>query len=112
LKKRVYLAVEVEPEFPGGKTAMTRFIFKNLRYPDTKESDDLKSHKAIEFIVDIGGTLKKIHIDKTGNESLTALEKEVITIIRKMPKWTPGRCEEKLVATLYKLPITVCLQSE
>ena len=112
LKKKIYSTVEVEPEFPGGNAAMARFVFKNLLYPNIEEQNDLDSRKKIVFIVDVDGTLTNIRIANTSSDSLTVLEKELVAVIRKMPKWTPGRCEGKLVATLYKLPVTVCLRNE
>jgi hypothetical protein len=38
-------------------------------------------------------------------EDYSSIEKDVIKVLEKMPKWKPAKCNNKNIAFLYKLPI-------
>lgn len=54
------------------------------------------------FIVEKDGALIDIHVSKDDSYPLTAFESEVVSVVKKMPKWIPGRCGNKIVPVLHK----------
>ena len=92
---------EVMPEFPGGMEAFRNFLLKNLRQPDDLEEGS-KVVVKIKFVVDADGTIKEVNILASGGD----LDKEVLRVINKMPKWKPGSHNGKHIPVYFTLPIT------
>lgn len=116
LKKNVYTRVEIKPEFPGGEAAYQRFLNRNMRIPqdiiDAEEQEPLKS-PIMKFVVDTDGQIKNITINnKEKVEDMEPMEKENLRLIKLMPKWTPGICQEKSVAAELKRPLFICILLE
>jgi len=116
LKKNVYTSVHLEPEFPGGEAAYQRFLSRNLRVPqETIDADETNwpVMSNMKFIVDTDGQiLNPVVHDKKDTTQLNAFEKEVLRIIRLMPKWNPGICHGKAVAAEVNRPMVICIRLE
>lgn len=105
--------MEIKPEFPGGEAAYQRFLNRNMRIPqeiiDAEEQEPLRS-PIMKFVVDTDGQIKNITINnKEKVEDMEPMEKENIRLIKLMPKWTPGICQEKSVAAEIKRPLFICI---
>jgi TonB family protein len=94
----------VQPEFPGGQTALFKFFNDNLTYPPAARSAGAEGTVFVEFTVKEDGSLKQV----------TALEKsavhpelaaEAVRIVKDMPKWKPAVQEGKVVKTKMTLPV-------
>lgn len=106
-KNAVYNVVEEMPEYPGGMSAMMRFIVKNLKYPEEAQRDGIKGRVLINFVVDVDGALTEIKVFQSVNPYL---DKEAIRVVSSMPKWKPGRQKGKPVKVKYTIPINFSLQ--
>ena len=112
-KTKVYENVDLEPRFPGGPSAFARFLNRNLVYPKSFEDEQFQSSVIINFIVKMDGSLTDIHVNgKRDGKSISALERSVMELYKKMPNWTPGKCNGKNVSVRLKRPITICLSSD
>lgn len=85
---------EVSPAFPGGAVEWQKFLQKNLR-PDVPIDNGAIAGQyrvQVKFIVDVDGSVSSI-------EALTKLgygmEEELIRVILKSGKWTPGLLKGK-----------------
>lgn len=96
-KQVAYYEDEIDPEFPGGKTELYKYIAKNVRQGN-------KDHGKIivSFVIDQQGDAVDIMIVKGINEYI---DNEVKRVIRDMPKWKPGTQLGVPVRALYSLPI-------
>lgn len=103
----VYYVVEEMPEYPGGMSAMMRFIVKNLKYPEEAQKNGIKGRVLVNFVVDVDGTLTEIKVFQAVNPYL---DKEAIRVVSSMPKWKPGRQKGKPVKVKYTIPINFSLQ--
>jgi len=116
LKKNVYTTVEIEPEFPGGAAAYQRFLNRNLRVPQETIDEGEYNWAAMshmKFIINTDGQIiNPVVHNKTDTTQLTAFEKEVLRIIRLMPKWKPGMCQGKEVAAEVNRPMVICIMLE
>lgn len=116
LKKNVYTKVEIEPEFPGGAAAYQRFLNRNMRMPqETIDAGETNwsAMSNMKFIVDTNGQiLNPVVHDKIDTTQLNAFEKEILRIIRLMPKWNPGICHGKAVAAEVNRPMVICIKLE
>jgi len=116
LKKNVYTKVDIEPEFPGGAAAFQRFLNRNLRMPqETIDADETNwsDMSNMKFVVDTDGQiLNPIVHDKKDTTQLNAFEKEVLRIIKLMPKWNPGNCHGKAVPAEVNRSMVICIRME
>lgn len=93
---------EIMPQFPGGKEAFLKFMQKNLRQPEDFE-DGQKLTVIAKFIVDAEGNIVDIDIIQNGRKDL---DEEVIRVVKKMPKWNPGKQNGRNVSVYFKVPVT------
>ena len=89
------------PEFPGGKSALYRFLSRNLRVPELLQSGE-KVRLQVRFYIDLQGMVNGIEFE---NREDAVFEREVIRVIQKMPRWTPGLRRGKPVQVYYRIPI-------
>jgi len=90
-----------EPSFPGGPAAWLKFLQRILQAPE-----DIEPGKRIEvqirFWVDIDGSVSRPEIIKSGG---AAFDKEVMRVMKKMPKWEPALQAGKPIAVAYQQPV-------
>ncbi|MGB4847763.1 MAG: hypothetical protein WBP41_07565 [Saprospiraceae bacterium] len=103
-KRKVYLYVPEMPVFPGGTEEMYKYLYKTLTYKTTPDS--FQTLVIITFIVETDGRILDAYSPRPKYKNgLSSLEKQVIHILRNMPKWKPGKCNNKNVPTMFTLPI-------
>jgi periplasmic protein TonB len=90
------------PEFPGGESALQRFLSKNLRMPREDLEPGSKVSTLVRFVVDKNGIVTGIEFEKSGGKDF---DNEVARVVKKMPQWKPGRQNGKNVAVYFKLPV-------
>lgn len=99
----VYTAVDEAPVFEGGTIGISQFIGTNLKTPKKAIQDNVTGVVVAQFIIEKDGSMSDINI----TSSLTPeCDQIVIDMLRKMPKWTPGRKEGKEVRVLYTMPVS------
>lgn len=92
---------DLMPEFPGGKQALYRFLSRNLRVPEILQPGE-KVRLQVRFYIDLQGNVNGIEFE---NREDAVFEREVIRVIQKMPRWTPGLRRGKPVQVYYRIPI-------
>jgi len=116
----------MRPLFPGGEKALRKFLEKNLTYPDLAEQYGVEGTVVMSFAVEKDGALKEITAKdcKIERFNATAFSKETdakqielkkqfallfakegARVIRKMPKWVPGRWNGQVVRMKCNLPL-------
>lgn len=100
-ENKIYHVVEQMPEFQGGPGAMLKFISDNLKYP-LGMADGFQSRVIVKFYVDTLGHVCDPQIVR-GSDS--ALDREVLRVVRLLPEFIPGRHEGKKVNVYMNLPI-------
>lgn len=99
-----FTIVEEMPSFKGGDAAMIRFIQKNVKYPQLEKESGISGTCYVTFIVEKNGKLGEIKILR-GVSGGPGLDKEALRVVKKMPKWKPGRQNGKKIRVQYNLPI-------
>ncbi len=102
------IIVQVMPKFGEGGLDEFRneFVMKNLRYPEEAQENRISGCVYIEFVVEKDGSLSNFKSIRKADESLIS---EAIRVIKKSPKWTPGKHNGKLVRVKFTLPINFVL---
>lgn len=77
----------LEATFPGGKTALEKYIYSNLKYPKQAKKDKTEGYVTIAFEVDLSGkTVNATVLESLGH----GCDEEALRLVNNMPKWTPG----------------------
>lgn len=95
---------EKMPEFPGGQTELFKFINANLQYPQLEKENGIQGNVYVRFVVTEEGEVKDPTILKSVAGS-SNFDKEVIRVIKLMPKWIPGENEGKKVSVYFTMPV-------
>ncbi|WP_109694185.1 energy transducer TonB [Chitinophaga deserti] len=95
--------VEINPEYPGGQEALYKFLNNNMHYPAMASENGIEGTVFVKFVVNADGSITDVAA--TGNKLGAGCEEEAIRVIRKMPKWKPGRQNGRNVAVWFNVPI-------
>lgn len=99
---------EIMPEFPGGMDAWIKYLQRMLRVPDELAPGDRKTVR-VKFVVNANGEVTDaVVIQSAGMQ----LDKEVLRVIGRMPKWKPGKQKGKPVAVYFTQPVTFTAPEE
>lgn len=102
----IYDFPDVEAEFKGGKEALHKFIVKNFVYPSEAIEQNIAGIVYVSFVVEKNGSISNIVIERGVHQSL---DREVKSMIKKMPKWKPGKVNGKKVRVRCRLPVNCTL---
>ncbi|WP_440409168.1 TonB family protein [Prevotella sp.] len=94
---------ETFPQFPGGHIALVEYLSKNIKFPKSKEKENVQARVVASFTVDKDGSITDAKIVRSQGE---AFDNEALRVINGMPKWIPGTQNGKAVSVKYTLPIT------
>lgn len=98
--------VEDVPEFPGGMSELMKFIQENIRYPKSAAKKGIEGRVICQFTIKKDGSIdhKSIIVIRGLHKSL---DKEAVRVIKKMPKWKPGKNYKGEVQDCkYTIPVT------
>lgn len=97
------ITAEVSPEPSGGMAGWSKFLQRNLRYPDSEN----QGRVVLSFVVERDGSLTDIKVLKTiGAE----FDREAIRVLKMAPKWKPGLQGGQAVRVQFTIPINFQLQ--
>lgn len=106
-EEQIFLVVENMPEFPGGESGMYNFINKNIEYPRMAKESGISGRVFITFVVEKDGSVTDVQILRGIGGGC---DEEAVRVIKKMPRWSPGKQRGKPVRVQYRMPIKFTLQ--
>ena len=97
-----FRVVEDLPQFPGGASEFMKWLTKNLKYPATAQKKQVRGKVVAQFIVNTDGCVSDLEL----TEHLeAACDREVLRVLRMMPKWQAGVMNAKPCRTKVCIPI-------
>jgi protein TonB len=87
--------------FPGGESAWLNFLRCYLQTPDELEPGQ-RIEVRVRFWVDVDGSVSRFEIIQSGG---SAFDKEVLRVMRKMPRWEPALQNGNKVPTSFAQPV-------
>ncbi|MDE6109631.1 MAG: M56 family metallopeptidase, partial [Muribaculaceae bacterium] len=94
---------DVVPEYPGGMSAMFKFLVDNISYPATAAKQGIQGKVLVKFVISTDGRPVDVHVETPVSPELDA---EAIRVVNAMPAWTPGKKDGKPVPCSMALPVT------
>ncbi len=104
-----FAIVEKKPEFPGGETALIKFISENTVYPTAAKEEGIQGRVFVGFVISETGEIKNVRIARGVDPYL---DQEALRVVRLLPKWKPGVQRGKNVSVNYILPINFKLSED
>lgn len=102
-----FVAVEEKPSFPGGNEALLKFIYDNIQYPEMAVSTGIEGTVHTEFIIEKDGSIGDVKLLKGIGGGC---DEEVLRVLKKLPRWKPGKQCNKAVKVPFIVPIKFSLQ--
>ena len=94
---------ETMPEFPGGLDELMKFIKSNIEYETNKDKRRGVGTVQVKFIIENDGSINDYIV--IISPLTDYYNQEAIRIVKKMPKWLPGKQNGQPVKVLFTLPI-------
>jgi len=107
-KPQIFSHVEVMPSFPGGDVALIKWLTDNMSYPPIAAEQGIQGRVTLRFVVKPDGSIDEVEIQKGLDPSC---DKEAVRVVKKMPKWIPGKQNGNPVYVYYSLPVIFKLQN-
>lgn len=96
--------LDEQPQYPGGPTEMKKFLAGNLVYPPIAVELELEGKCHLQFVVNKTGEVSDVKVAR-GVNNCPECDKEAVRVVKKMPKWTPGKIKGKAVDSKFNLPV-------
>ena len=106
--QKPFVYVEVMPLFPGGDAALMKWLGDNITYPAIALEQGIQGRVALRFVVKPDGSVDNIEIVKGLDPSC---DQEAVRVVKKMPKWIPGRQNGNAVSVYYSLSVSFKLKN-
>ncbi len=100
--EEIFVVVEQQPEFPGGMSALMKFLSDNIKYPVIAQENGIQGRVITNFVVERDGSITDVNVVRGQDPSL---DKEAVRVIKTMPRWKPGQQRGKPVRVRFTLPV-------
>ena len=106
--EEIFVVVEEQPEFPGGMSALMKFLGDNIKYPVIAQENGIQGRVITNFVVERDGSITDVQVVRGQDPSL---DREAVRVIQTMPRWKPGQQRGKAVRVRFTLPVVFRLQN-
>ncbi|MEA4918633.1 energy transducer TonB [Proteiniphilum sp.] len=106
IEGEIYDRYDEPPQFPGGYSALGKFLSDNIRYPVEACDKGIQGRVICRFVVAKDGSLSGFEIMR-GVDPL--LDNEAIRVLRLMPNFTPAKLDGKAVNGYTSIPVVFIL---
>ncbi|WP_073280858.1 TonB family protein [Hymenobacter psychrotolerans] len=93
--------VQIKPEYAEGQFALQQYL-KGARLPADVQDGRIQGVVLVGFVVRPDGRLTDTYVARGLSAATNA---EALRLVQAMPRWRPGRREDKAVATRYSLSV-------
>ena len=104
---KVYVVVEQMPSFPGGDSALSKYLLENVKYPVSALKAQKQGRVMVSFTVEKDGAISNVKVSRSVTPALDAA---AVRAIKSMPKWSPGKQGGEFVRVKYNVPVTFRLK--
>lgn len=107
VENKVFDVVEQMPSFPGGPSALMKYLSENIKYPVVAQENGVQGRVVVSFVVERDGSITDVKVVRSVDPSL---DREATRVVKSMPKWIPGKQNGSAVRVKYNVPVSFKLQ--
>lgn len=96
-----------QPAFPGGESAMFRWINEHLRYPAIAQENGVQGRVVVRATISETGEVEAAEVVRSVDPSL---DKEAVRVVKAMPEWKPAVRDGVAVKSTYDIPLVFRLR--
>ena len=104
---QIFMVVESMPMFPGGESALNRYLGENIKYPQMAKESGIQGRVFVTFVIEKDGRVSDVRVLRGIGGGC---DEEAIRVVQNMPRWTAGKQRGKSVRVQFNLPIKFTLQ--
>ena len=82
--------------------ALTKWLTQNLCYPAEAQRGGIQGKVVVSFIINRDGSISSPKIEQSVHP---LLDREAMRVVKIMPRWKPGKENDKPCRTLFAIPI-------
>jgi protein TonB len=102
-----FVVVEEMPMYPGGESALMKFIGEHTQYPEIAKENNIQGKVIVRFCVTPKGGVSQVSVLKGVDPEL---DKEAMRVVTTLPAFKPGKQGGKPVPVWYMVPISFTLK--
>ena len=104
---KIFTVVEQMPMFPGGDSALMKYLSSNIHYPTVAAENGVQGRVVVGFVVERDGSITDVNVLRSIDPSL---DREAMRVVKSMPRWQPGKQNGSAVRVKYQVPVSFRLQ--
>ena len=90
------------PVFPGEEAALYKFLFDNLKYPESAMKNNIQGTVWVRFVVTEKGKVSQPEVARGIDPEC---DKEALRVVSSLPDFTPGQKGGKAVPVYYMVRV-------
>lgn len=104
----LYINPSVMPEYPGGNSAVLKYLNENIVYPKSARENRVEGRVVVSFTIKKDGYISDPEVVRSVSPDL---DNEALRVISEMTaRWTPGYVNGEPVNVRYSIPINFRLK--
>ena len=107
VEEEIFKVVDTPPVFPGGESALLSWLSVQLNYPINAQENGISGRVIVGFVIEKDGSISNVQVVKGVDKDLDA---EAVRVVKKMPKWSPGKNNGVPVRSFFNLPVAFILK--
>ncbi|MBQ7420632.1 MAG: energy transducer TonB [Prevotella sp.] len=104
VENKVFDIAEQMPSFKGN---VNQWLSQNLTYPAVAAENGIEGRVIVNFVVEKDGSISNVQVVRSVDP---ALDREAVSVVKRMPKWNPGMNNGQPARVKFTLPVTFKLQ--
>ena len=92
-------------EFPGGPTALKKYLAENIIYPESAVKNKIEGSVYVRFLVTKNGEISNVQVKKSIPDCDECSE-EAIRVFKTMPRWKPAKYKGEIVDSYFNSKVT------
>jgi protein TonB len=104
---QIFLVVESEAEFKGGRTALVKFVSENLNYPKQARRMGIEGKVFLSAVIEKDGSVTNVQVLKGIG---AGCDEEAVRVVSELPSWIPAKQRGRPVRSRITVPITFVMQ--
>lgn len=104
--KNVYDTPDEKANFALPKYNLSTYVAQNFSLPPLAKLENASAKALASFVIEADGTINTVNILRPSSPSI---DRELVNVIRLMPRWNPAKSHGKAVRSRQFLPLTVRL---